>query len=381
MTDPASASIALVMSGGGARAAYQVGVLRAIVRRWPDFSPPIITGVSAGAINAAALATRSASFAEAVGLLTRLWSGLTTEEVFRTDPVSLSDIGLRWARRLSSAGKAGRRARGLVDTVPLRDLLTRVIGPEGGECVDANVFAGRLDALAITATDYGTGRAVTWVQGRGVQSWDLPARHSIRSRIGVDHVMASAALPLFFPAVQVEGAWYGDGGIRQVAPLSPALHLGARRILAVNTRWARTAEEASVPVVSDYPPPAQILGVLMNAIFLDSLDQDVKMARRISRLARRLPEDRRDGLRPVELLVLRPSQDLSRLAADYEVELPRTFRYLMRGLGTRETSSPDWLSMLLFEPAFLRKLMDVGEADAEARMTEIATFLGRSRPD
>jgi NTE family protein len=381
MPDTAAASTALVMSGGGARAAYQIGVLRAIVRRWPDFSPPIITGVSAGAINAAALATRSASFAEAVGLLTRLWSGLTTEQVFRTDPASFSDIGLRWARRLSSAGRAGRRARGLVDTEPLRDLLTRVVGPNGGECVDANVFAGRLDAFAVTATDYGTGRSVTWVQGRGVHAWDHPSRHSIRSRIGVEHVMASAALPLFFPAVRVEGAWYGDGGIRQVAPLSPALYLGARRILAVSTRWPRTAEEASVPVVADYPPPAQILGVLMNAVFLDTLDQDVKMARRISRLTRRLPEDRRDGLRPVEILMIRPSQDLSRLAADYEVELPRTFRYLMRGLGTRETNSPDWLSMLLFEPAFLRRIMDLGEADAEARISEIGTFLGRSRQE
>jgi NTE family protein len=378
MQPPQTSPTALVMTGGGARAAYQVGVLRAIARRWPEFFPPVITGVSAGAINAIALAGRQGSFAEAVGLLSRLWGGLKTEDVFRADAPSLTRLGLRWTRQLFSGGQGpGQKARGLVDTAPLRELITRVIQADGGvDAVERNIYSGQLDAFGITATNYGTGRSVTWVQGRNVRAWDRPGRHSLRDRIGVEHVMASSALPFIFPAIRVGGAWYGDGGIRQIAPLSPVIHLGAARILAVNTRYARTVAEAERPAVADYPPPAQIMGVLMNAVFLDSMDQDAMTTRYRSRLARLLPEGERGELRPVDLLVIRPSQDLGRLAAEYEFELPGPFRFLMRGLGTQETDSPDWLSMLLFEPAFLQRLMEIGEADAEARIEEIGEFLG-----
>lgn len=384
-TSPSVAPLALMMSGGGARAAYQVGVLRALARRWPDFQPQIITGVSAGAINAASLAGYPGSFVDALDDLGRLWGGLTTEQVFRTDSSSLLQIGYRWAKRLLSGGEAGRRARGFVDTAPLRDLLSHHLDPSGDgiEGVEANIRAGRLHAFGITATNYATGRSVTWVQGRDVGAWDFPKRHSVHARVGVEHVMASAALPIIFPAVRVGSDWYGDGGIRLTAPLSPALHLGARRILAVSTRYARTAVEAEDRAVTGYPPPAQILGVLMNAIFLDLLDQDATTLRRISRLSAGLATDQRDGLRPVRLLVIRPSQDLGRLAGDYEPELPPAFRFLMRGLGTRQTRSPDWLSMLLFEPDYIRHLMEIGEHDAEARIDEIAALLDASelQPD
>jgi NTE family protein len=366
------------MSGGGARAAYQIGVLRALARRWPAFQPQIITGVSAGAINAASLAGYPGSFGEALEDLGQLWGGLTTEQVFRTDSPSLLRIGFRWAKRLLSGGEAGQEAHGLVDTEPLQRLLARHLDPNGNgiEGIGANIRAGRLDAFGITATNYATGRSVTWVEGRAVRSWDRPKRRSISTRIGVEHVMASAALPLIFPAVRVGPAWYGDGGIRLTAPLSPALHLGADRILAVSTRYARTAVEAERPAVTGYPPPAQILGVLMNAIFLDLLDQDATTLRRISELTEDLAPDEREGLRPVQLLVIRPSQDLGRLAGDYEPELPPTFRFLMRGLGTRETRSPDWLSMLLFEPDYIRHLIEIGERDAEAQLDEIGVLLG-----
>src|SRR5690606_29004383 len=162
---------------------------------------------------------------------------------------------------------------------------------------------------------------------------------------------------------RVGNAWYGDGGIRLTAPLSPALHLGAGRILAVTTRYARTYAEAEVPAVLGYPPPAQLAGVLMHAIFLHLLDQDSKTPRRITDLVEELPPEKREGLRPVGSLIIRPSQDLGALAGDYEPELPPTFRFLMRGLGTRETRSPDWLSMLLFEQDYLRHLMEIGEGD------------------
>ena len=365
------------MSGGGARAAYQVGVLRAVARRCPGFRPRIITGVSAGAINAASLASFEGSFPAALDHLSEMWEGLRTEDVLRTDSPSLSRIGLRWARRLLSSGHAGREAHGLVDTTPLQLLLMHHLDPRGDGLrgIGKNIAAGRLDAVGITATNYATGQTVTWIEGESGTAWSLPKRRSVREPIRVEHVMASAALPIFFPAVRVGNAWYGDGGIRLTAPLSPALHLGAGRILAVTTRYARTYAEAEVPAVLGYPPPAQIVGVLMNAIFLDLLDQDAKTLRRITDLVEALPPEKREGLRPVESLIIRPSQDLGALAGDYEPELPPTFRFLMRGLGTRETRSPDWLSMLLFEQDYLRHLMEIGEGDAMDRMDEIEAFL------
>lgn len=367
---------ALVMSGGGARGAYQVGVLRAIVKHFPDYTPPIITGVSAGAINAIALAARKGTFREAVEQLSDLWGNLTTDQVFKTNTLSLAYIGSKWARKLISGGHGTQRVGGLVDTQPLRELITRVAGPgtSAGEAIDANIRRNVLKSVAISATDYGTHRSVTWVQGKGVQSWERPKRISVRTQIGAEHVMASSALPLAFPATHIGGAWYGDGGIRQVAPLSPAVHLGADRILAVSTRYPRSVEEAEISAIDNFPPPAQILGVLMNAVFLDSIDRDADTLHRISELTRNLPEDKRLGLRPIDLLVIRPSQDLARLAADYELELPRSFRFLLRGLGTSETKSPDWLSMLLFEPEFLRAVMDVGEKDAENQIEAIKAF-------
>jgi NTE family protein len=187
--------------------------------------------------------------------------------------------------------------------------------------------------------------------------------------------MASAALPFFFPAIEVDGAWYGDGGIRLTAPLSPAIHLGAKRILAVTTRYTRTSEEADRPMINGYPPPAQVAGVLFNAIFLDQLDGDALQLRTVNDLIAHLPEHKRQGLRPINLLVVRPSEDLGRLANDYEAELPKAFRFLTRGLGTRETRSNDMLSLVMFQPDYVKRLMDLGEADAEKRRADFERFL------
>jgi NTE family protein len=191
----------------------------------------------------------------------------------------------------------------------------------------------------------------------------------------VEHVLASSALPFFFPAVEVNGRWHGDGGIRLTAPLSPAVHLGARRIIAVSTRYARSREEADRPTISGYPPPAQVAGVLYNAIFLDQLDGDALQMRQINQLIARLPEAERDGLRHIDLLLLRPSVDLGPLANEYEPELPRAFRFLTRGLGTRETRSNDMLSLVMFQGDYVRRLIALGEADAAARMPVIGRFL------
>jgi NTE family protein len=187
--------------------------------------------------------------------------------------------------------------------------------------------------------------------------------------------MASTALPLFFPAVRLGDAWFGDGGIRLAAPLSPALHLGASRILAISTRYEPSAIEAASPSIQGYPPPAQVLGILLNAVFLDLIDQDALRLDRLNRLLAELPEERRNGMRIVDLLVIRPSFDLGRLAREFEPRLPRAFRFMTRGLGTRETSSPDILAMLMFQPDYIEHLIEIGRADAAARADEIAEFL------
>ena len=188
--------------------------------------------------------------------------------------------------------------------------------------------------------------------------------------------MASAALPGIFPAIRLGDHWYGDGGIRLTAPLSPALHLGAKRILAVSTRFEGSQEDEDTPDVSGYPPPAQIISVLSQSIFLDTLDQDARRLARNNRFLEALPERHRQGFQPIRHLILRPSQDLSRLAREYEPRLPRGFRFLTRGLGTRRTSRPDVLAMMMFQPDYLRRLIDLGESDTEARLDELTELLG-----
>lgn len=390
--EAAGRGLALVMTGGGARAAYQVGVLRGILRRCPDFAPTILTGVSAGAINAAFLAGHTEPFPGAVEGLSALWGRLRTEHVFDTSGPSATRTAMRWGQRLLSGGAPGsRRERGLLNVEPLRLLLREVLGGSGAEGKGAltgvaeNLRRGRLDAFALTTTSYTTAQSITWVQGRDVAAWDRPDRRAVHAEITADHILASSALPFFFPAIYlrhpvVGDGWYGDGGIRLTAPLSPALHLGARKIIAINTRYGRTTAEANRPDIDAYPPPAQVLGVLMNAIFLDLLDQDAQVLRRINTLLESWPDGHSGpnphaGFRPVRLLVLRPSQDIARLAGGYEPTLPPAFRFFMRGLGVGETRSPDWLSMLLFEPDYLRRLVAIGEADAEAQADEIAAFL------
>ncbi|HUG39784.1 MAG TPA: patatin-like phospholipase family protein [Longimicrobiales bacterium] len=378
-TSPASSSeLALVLTGGGARGAYQVGLLRCLARRFPDLRVPIITGVSAGAVNAAHLASHHGTFPQAVDELTGLWCELTPERVFRADVASLFWNVARWGFRLVSGGAIpAPAARGLVDTAPLREYLYEAMASIEGEItgIDYNLRRGTLKAVAISTTSYTTGQNVVWLQGRDIELWERPNRKSIKTRIGVHHVMASAALPLMFPAVQIGDQWYGDGGIRLAAPLSPALHLGARRVLAISTRYDRSRAQADEHEVAGYPPPAQVLGVLLNSIFLDLVDQDVMRLERLNRLLERLPEHERTGLQPVRIVVMRPSQDLSKLAAQFEPRLPKAFRFMTRGLGSRETGSPDLLAMMMFQPDYLRALIELGEADAEQRLDEIVELL------
>jgi NTE family protein len=369
---------AIVMSGGGARAAYQVGFLRALARRVPDFTPPIITGVSAGAINAAYLAANAGQFDRKVEDLVTLWTSLTPERVFDAGGFSLAKNMLRAGLKLVSGGtKAIARPHGMVDTTPLAELLKKVLGAEDGVLpgIAANIAAGNLRAVALTTSSYSTGQSITWVEGHSSTAWERAHRRAVPCRLGVDHVLASSSLPLFFPAVQIGPHWYGDGGMRLTAPLSPAIHLGATKVLAISTRYARSRAEADTPVIADYPPVAQIAGVLFNAIFLDLFDADALAVERVNKLLEHIPESERGELRPIQLLVLRPSRDLGKLANEHEAELPGAFRFMTRGLGTRETRSNDLLSLVMFQPDYLARLIEIGERDAEARAGDIETFL------
>lgn len=379
---PRPTGLGLAMGGGGARAAYQVGFLRAVARERPELEIPYLTGVSAGAINAAHLAGHHGTFGQSVEELFHLWAELRIEDVFRVDASALAWNMLRWGVQLVGGGSSPSRTRGLVDTEPLREFLTEALHAVEGELtgIEHNLRHGHLRAVALSTSSYTTGQSVTWVQGADIAEWERPLRTSRNCTLSVDHVMASSALPLFFPAVELSDAWYGDGGMRLAAPLSPALHLGASRILAISTRYGKTPAEELDPQVLGYPPPAQIVGVLMNSIFLDLLDHDALRLERLNDLLEKLEPEERSGLRPIRLLVTRPSRDLGRMAGEFEPQLPRGFRFLTRGLGTRETESPDFLSLVLFQPDYLRALMDVGEADAETRMPEILEFLDDETP-
>lgn len=377
---PTGGPTALVLGGGGARGAYQAGVIRGIARRYPDIEFPILTGISAGAISTAFVASHGDTFAEAAEELVMLWLSVTPEQVYRVDATSLLRNVIRWGWRIASGGMSdvNERTRALVDTAPLAELLRRALPRHADGAIigiERNVARGRLKAVALSATSYTTGQSVTWVHGDGVKLWQRPQRRSENARLGIEHVMASTALPLLFPAVRVGREWYGDGGIRLTAPLSPALHLGAARILTISTRHPRSRAEADVPQIVGYPPPAQVLGVLYNAVFLDLIDQDILRLQLINQLLANAPEPQRNGMREVDILVLRPSRDLGRMAREYEPRLPTALRFLTRGWGTRRTTSPDVLSLMMFQADYLRALIDLGEGDVETQKDRIDAFL------
>ena len=382
-SDGAAGDLALVLSGGAARGAYQAGVIRGLSRRFPDLRFSIVTGVSAGAINASFIAAHPGPLPEAMDELCDIWRHLRVEDIFRVDLPSLARHFTRWATRLASGGSPVVPAvRGLVDSAPLYGTIERATPTVDGELigVERNLERKRLKALALTALNYSTGQTVTWVQGRGVKMWSQPRHRSFPGRIAVEHVMASASLPLFFPAVRLGDAWYGDGGVRLSTPLVPAIRMGATRILAVSPHYELSFAEAERPKSTGYPPPAQILGHLMDSIFLDIVDEDVRRLKALNSLLAKLPEEERGGLRHIEIRVLRPSQDLGQLACAYEPRLPAGFRYLIRSLGTRETDTSDLLSMLMFQPDYLQRLVELGEEDAEARWEEVAGLVEVGTP-
>jgi NTE family protein len=367
--------LALVLAGGGARAAYEVGVLSAIAERAPSLTFPIVTGVSAGAINAVYLATHTETLSAALGTLRDDWSHLVVDRVYRIRPWRLGRALLHgvWSTLLGTREQAAV-VRGLLDMSPLRDFLAARL--DFG-AIDARITAGGLRAVALSATSYASGETVTFVHGPpDVPTWRRALRHAVRTRLTLDHVMASAALPILFPAVRLGDAFYGDGSVRQTAPLAPAIHLGARAILVVTQRSESELAAAPAPVLRDYPSLAEVIGLLLHAIFLDALEADAERIERINRtLACVPPGAAPEGLRPVRLLMLRPSRDLGALAAGSGVKLPPAVRWLVRGMGGHRATAVDFLSYLLFDPAYTTALIELGYADGRAGWPRIERFL------
>ncbi len=379
----ASNDLALVLSGGGARGAYQIGFLHALGRHYPDLVLPIITGVSAGAINAAYLANSRTSFADKTQALVDMWSQLTTEQVFHVSKFSLARNLAGWFTDSLQTGRGDPyHAHSLVDATPLCHMLQRFLGPVNRELpgIAHNLASGALKAVAVTASSYSTGQSVTWVQGCHNLWSGRSNRKTVRCRLKLDHILASASLPLFFPAVRIHRRWFGDGGIRMTAPLAPAVYLGASRILAIHTRSLPGREDMTSRKIDTCPSPAQIAGTLFDAIFLDVFDNDVSRLQRINRVITRLPETERNGLRPIQLKLIRPSVDLGKLAGEYVHMLPKALRFLTRGASKEDTRPNDALSLILFQPDYLRAVIELGFRDAEANIEQLGPFL-HAQPD
>ena len=371
--------VGLVLTGGGARAAYQVGVLRAISELTPAGvrNPfPIICGTSAGAVNAAVLAANGSDFRRGVRMLMTVWKNFRAYHVYRADPLGVLQNTLHWLAAVLAGGGLGRKTTvSLLDNTPLGDLLRNRLD---FSTIQPAIDAGDLIAVSITCSGYSSGQSVSFFQGApGLEPWNRARRIGIPMRIAPDHLLASSALPFIFPAMHINREYFGDGSMRQIAPVSPALHLGADRLLIIgvgrqlSSRPERTKTEG-------YPSLAQIAGHCLNSIFLDSLEVDLERLQRINRTLSLMPPEvaatNTVAMRPVDFRLISPSEELERIAWNFRHELPLAIRFLLYGALRRRGSN--LLSYLLFEKSYCRALIQLGYKDTMDRKDELLAFLG-----
>ena len=365
----------LVLTGGGARAAYQVGVVKAVrdILGNPVKNPfPILVGTSAGAINAATLAVYADNYTRGIGYLLEVWENMHVGHVYRSDFWSIAKRGARWLSAMTLVSRGNPVS--LLDNAPLAEMLERNL--EFGR-IQTNIDNGSLYAVSVTASGYTSGQSVSFFQGgSGTEGWERNQRIGAAVTLKAEYLLASSALPFIFPAVKVHREYFGDGSLRQIAPISPALHLGADRVLVVGT--GRQTAETNRARSNIYPSLAQVAGHALNSMFLDGLSVDIERLERINRTVSLIPADKlaeaKLPLRPIRILFISPSQPIERMAARFIHELPRSVRIVLRPTGALNRSGSTLASYLLFEESFCRALIDLGYQDTVSRTDEVRAF-------
>ena len=388
-------NVGLILTGGGARAAYQVGVLdavSAILRKqgWAPARNPfdIICGTSAGAINATALACRADDFSEGVQRLMQVWEHFSVEHVYRADSLGVLRSGARWLSLLSFGWLLrqwhAHPPSSLLDNTPLVSMLHRLLDLTR---LDAALSNGSLQALAVTASSYSAGEHITFYQSANeIKSWTRSQRRAVKDQIGVEHLLASAAIPFIFPAVPIycEGRreYFGDGTMRQLAPISPAIHLGASKVLVVGV-GPMMRPPTDLPPFDHYPSLAQIAGHALSSIFLDGLAVDIERLVRINHTLSFLTEEQRQqtALKPIEMLIISPSEQIDDIASQHIGSLPKAIRALLGGIGATEVRGATLASYLLFESDFTCELIQMGQKDTYARRQDVVDFFADQDDD
>ena len=376
MTKVFEKKIGLVLPGGGARAAYQVGVLKAISELIPDSNPfSIISGTSAGAINASLLASRSQSLKEAVEVLSGVWCNFKTNKVYRTETTVMLKSIFQWLLTVSSGGVLAKNPKSLLDNSPLRQLLEDTINLEG---IKNNIDKGNLDAFAITAASYSSKKSVTFFQSEEDDiDWERFLRVGVKTDILIDHLMASIALPLIFPAVKINNEYFGDGAMRQATPLSPAIRLGAEKLLIITTDSKSPNNQLTDNQI--YPSIGEVGGYMLDALFTGGLLSDLERLDRINQIiensGNNSVQTSNKKMKHLDYCVISPSKDIKKIAKEHYKDVPYSVKLLMKGLGLKNREESELLSFLLFESSFTSSLIQLGFEDGMTNQSEIKAIV------